>query len=218
MGYGTIRISDGAHGTLREMSRSEGKPMATLLDEAVETLRRQRFLEQVNAAYAALRAEPRPRGMCDRSRAPRVGRDAARRPGGRRGSRTVSRAVAPATAAEAVVNSPARGEVWLADLNPTRGHEQAGTLSGPGRLGGSLQPGPRRARHRLADDLHRAGRAQPRADLSSRGGSQEPDCDPVRGGTVRLRRATRRALGRRRPADDVGGRGPSADPAPALAR
>jgi len=24
------------------------------------------------------------------------------------------------------VTSPARGEVWLADLNPTRGHEQAG--------------------------------------------------------------------------------------------
>jgi len=24
------------------------------------------------------------------------------------------------------VNSPARGEVWLADLNPTRGHEQSG--------------------------------------------------------------------------------------------
>lgn len=59
MGYGTIRISDTAHGTLREMSRAEGKPMAALLDEAVETLRRQRFLEQVNAAYAALRADPR---------------------------------------------------------------------------------------------------------------------------------------------------------------
>jgi hypothetical protein len=40
------------------MSRAEGKPMAALLDEAVETLRRQRFLEQVNAAYAALRANP----------------------------------------------------------------------------------------------------------------------------------------------------------------
>jgi mRNA interferase MazF len=24
------------------------------------------------------------------------------------------------------LNPPARGEVWLADLNPTRGHEQAG--------------------------------------------------------------------------------------------
>ena len=59
MGYGTIRISDTAHGTLQEMSRAEGKPMAALLDEAVEALRRQRFLEQVNAAYAALRSDAR---------------------------------------------------------------------------------------------------------------------------------------------------------------
>lgn len=58
MGYGTIRISDSAHGTLRELSRAEGKPMLALLDEAVEALRRQRFLEQVNAAYASLRADP----------------------------------------------------------------------------------------------------------------------------------------------------------------
>jgi hypothetical protein len=57
MGYGTIRISDAAHGTLRELSRAEGRPMAALLDEAVETLRRQRFLEQVNVAYASLRAD-----------------------------------------------------------------------------------------------------------------------------------------------------------------
>jgi predicted transcriptional regulator len=59
MGYGTIRISDAAHGTLRELSRAEGRPMLALLDEAVEALRRQRFLEQVNAAYAVLRADPR---------------------------------------------------------------------------------------------------------------------------------------------------------------
>ena len=58
MGHGTIRISDTAHGTLQKMSRAEGKPMAALLDEAVEALRRQRFLEQLNAAYAALRANP----------------------------------------------------------------------------------------------------------------------------------------------------------------
>lgn len=31
--------------------------MLALLDEAVEALRRQRFLEQVNAAYAALKAD-----------------------------------------------------------------------------------------------------------------------------------------------------------------
>jgi hypothetical protein len=59
MGYGTTRISASAHGILRELSRAEGKPMLALLDEAVEALRRQRFLEQVNAAYATLRADAR---------------------------------------------------------------------------------------------------------------------------------------------------------------
>jgi len=33
--------------------------MVVVLDEAVEALRRQRFLEQVNAAYSNLRADPR---------------------------------------------------------------------------------------------------------------------------------------------------------------
>jgi hypothetical protein len=59
MGYGTTRISASAHDVLRELSKAEGKPMLALLDEAVESLRRQRFLEQVNAAYATLRADPR---------------------------------------------------------------------------------------------------------------------------------------------------------------
>ena len=58
MGYGTVRISDSARGTLRELARAEGKSMLALLDEAVEALRRQRFLEQVNAAYARLRDDP----------------------------------------------------------------------------------------------------------------------------------------------------------------
>jgi len=58
MGYGTTRISVAAHEILRELSKAEGKPMLALLDEAVEALRRQRFLEQLNAAYATLRADP----------------------------------------------------------------------------------------------------------------------------------------------------------------
>jgi hypothetical protein len=41
------------------MSKAEGKPMLALLDEAVEALRRRRFLEQVNAAYAILRTDSR---------------------------------------------------------------------------------------------------------------------------------------------------------------
>ena len=58
MGYGTVRISDSARGTLRELARAEGKSMLALIDEAVEALRRQRFLEQVNAAYAKVRDDP----------------------------------------------------------------------------------------------------------------------------------------------------------------
>jgi hypothetical protein len=59
MSYGTTRISASAHGILREMSKAEGKPMLALLDEAVESLRRQRFFERLNQAYATLRADPR---------------------------------------------------------------------------------------------------------------------------------------------------------------
>jgi hypothetical protein len=59
MAHGTMRISPGAHEILKELSQAEGKPMAALLDEAVEALRRQRFIESVNAAYARVRSDPR---------------------------------------------------------------------------------------------------------------------------------------------------------------
>jgi hypothetical protein len=59
MGHRTIRISDSARGTLRDLARAEGTSMRALLEEAVEALRRQRFLEQVNADFAALRNDPR---------------------------------------------------------------------------------------------------------------------------------------------------------------
>ena len=58
MSHGTVRISNEAHAALRALARTEKKAMAALLDEAVETLRRQRFLEQTNAAYGRLRADP----------------------------------------------------------------------------------------------------------------------------------------------------------------
>jgi hypothetical protein len=37
------------------MARIDGRPMQAILDEAVETLRRKRLLEEVNAGYASLR-------------------------------------------------------------------------------------------------------------------------------------------------------------------
>ena len=57
MGHTTVRISNSAREILREMARGEGRPMQALLEEAIETLRRKRFLEQVNAAYASLRRD-----------------------------------------------------------------------------------------------------------------------------------------------------------------
>ena len=54
----TIRISKSAHQALRELSAAERVPMQTLLDRAIESYRRQRFLEATNRAYAALRANP----------------------------------------------------------------------------------------------------------------------------------------------------------------
>jgi hypothetical protein len=68
MGYGTTRISSAAHGVLRQLAKAEGKSMLALLDEAVEALRRQRFLEQVNAAYAVLRTDPRAWKAVERER------------------------------------------------------------------------------------------------------------------------------------------------------
>ena len=57
MHHGTTRISVAAHLILRDLAKAEGKSMLALLDEAVEALRRQRFLTQVNAAYAELRGD-----------------------------------------------------------------------------------------------------------------------------------------------------------------
>jgi hypothetical protein len=59
MGHTTVRISEAARDTLRQMAQASGKPMQALLDEAVEALRRKRFFEDVNAAYASLRGDPK---------------------------------------------------------------------------------------------------------------------------------------------------------------
>jgi hypothetical protein len=58
MRYGTTRISSSAQGILRDLAKADGRSMVALLDEAVEALRRQRFLTDLNTAYAKLRADP----------------------------------------------------------------------------------------------------------------------------------------------------------------
>lgn len=54
----TVRISERARQTLRELAARTGEPMQAVLDRAIEDYRRRRFFEEVNAAYVALRNDP----------------------------------------------------------------------------------------------------------------------------------------------------------------
>ena len=54
-----IRISPRSKAALSEIARREGKPMQAILDEAIEHYQREKFLDEVNAAYARLRTNPR---------------------------------------------------------------------------------------------------------------------------------------------------------------
>ena len=53
-----IRISDEGHQVLKELASREGVPMGTVLERALERYRREKFLDDVNASYAALKANP----------------------------------------------------------------------------------------------------------------------------------------------------------------
>jgi hypothetical protein len=55
----TVRIKKETQNILRELAVSEGKPMQTILDLAIEEYRRQRFVQEANAAYATLRKNPK---------------------------------------------------------------------------------------------------------------------------------------------------------------
>jgi hypothetical protein len=59
MSGNTVRIRKETQNILRELANKEGKSMQTILDLAIEGYRRQRILQEANAAYAALRSNPR---------------------------------------------------------------------------------------------------------------------------------------------------------------
>ena len=59
MATGTVRINQKSHNILRKIASTEGKPMQAILETAIEEYRRQRFLHEANAAYAALRNDPK---------------------------------------------------------------------------------------------------------------------------------------------------------------
>jgi hypothetical protein len=55
---GTVRVMEATQRTLRDLAQEMDKPIQEVVSIAVEAYRRQRLLEQTNAAYAALRADP----------------------------------------------------------------------------------------------------------------------------------------------------------------
>jgi hypothetical protein len=53
-----MRIREDTHQALREVAAEEGTTLQDAVARAVELYRRTRFFEQMNAAYASLRADP----------------------------------------------------------------------------------------------------------------------------------------------------------------
>ncbi len=54
-----IRISPRSKAVLRTLAKQEGKPMQAVLDEAIEHYQRDKFLDDVNAAFTNLRSNPK---------------------------------------------------------------------------------------------------------------------------------------------------------------
>ncbi len=54
-----IRISARSKSVLRALARQAGKPMQAVLDEAIEHYQREKFLDEVNTAFANLRSDPK---------------------------------------------------------------------------------------------------------------------------------------------------------------
>ncbi|HEX2163088.1 MAG TPA: toxin-antitoxin system protein [Thermoanaerobaculia bacterium] len=54
----TVRILESTHRCLREIAASTGRTMPEIVEEAVESLRRQRFLLGLADDFAALRTRP----------------------------------------------------------------------------------------------------------------------------------------------------------------
>ena len=58
MGTTTVRVNDSTAAVLRDLARKSGVTIREVIDEAAEVLRRKRFMDEFNAAYARLRADP----------------------------------------------------------------------------------------------------------------------------------------------------------------
>jgi hypothetical protein len=54
----TVPISDASHRILQELAEQTGQTMTEVLDKVLSAYHRKVFFEQLNAGYAALRADP----------------------------------------------------------------------------------------------------------------------------------------------------------------
>ncbi len=54
----SIRIDEQSLAVLRELARRQRQPVQTVLKQAIDRYRREKFLEEANAAFAALRSNP----------------------------------------------------------------------------------------------------------------------------------------------------------------
>ncbi len=54
----TVPISEASHRILKSLADQTGQTIMDVLDKAVEAYRRKLFLDNVNAGYAELRADP----------------------------------------------------------------------------------------------------------------------------------------------------------------
>jgi hypothetical protein len=54
----SIRIDEQALAVLRELARRQRQPVQTVLKQAIDSYRREKFLDEANAAFAALRSQP----------------------------------------------------------------------------------------------------------------------------------------------------------------
>jgi predicted transcriptional regulator len=54
----SIRIDEQALAVLRELAHKQRQPVQTILKRAIDSYRREKFLEEANAAFAALRSDP----------------------------------------------------------------------------------------------------------------------------------------------------------------
>jgi hypothetical protein len=54
----TVRIDEQTHVALKRIAKADGHPLHFVLAEAVEELRRRRFLEAVNRGYGEARQSP----------------------------------------------------------------------------------------------------------------------------------------------------------------